>query len=60
MKHIIKSLSAVLVLGAVDVIGRFSACNLLGMIKLINDDQKIGFVAAIDVDLPDRAQSDND
>jgi predicted lipoprotein len=43
-----------------DVIGRFSACNLLGMIKLINDDQKIGFVAAIDVDLPDRAQSDND
>jgi predicted lipoprotein len=42
------------------VIGRFSACNLLGVIKLINDDLKIGFVAAIDVDLPDRAQSDND
>jgi predicted lipoprotein len=43
-----------------DFIGRFSACNLLGVIKLINDDLKIGFVAAIDVDLPDRAQSDND
>ncbi|MDG2272203.1 MAG: imelysin family protein, partial [Halioglobus sp.] len=43
-----------------DVIGRFSASNLLGVIKLINDDLKIGFVAAIDVDLPDRAQSDND
>ena len=40
--------------------GRFSACTLLGAIKLIIDDLKVGFVAVIDVDLPDRAQSDND
>ena len=40
--------------------GRFSACTLLGAIKLIVDDLKVGFVAVIDVDLPDRAQSDND
>ncbi len=36
------------------------ACNLYGFIKLITDDLKVGFVAAVDVDLPDRAQSDND
>ena len=28
--------------------------------KRITDDLKVGFVAAVNVDLPDRAQSDND
>lgn len=36
------------------------ACNLHGFIKRITDDLKIGFVAAVNVDLPDRSQSDND
>lgn len=36
------------------------SCSLYGLIKLITDDLKIGFVAAVDVDLPDRGQSDND
>ncbi|GLS28113.1 imelysin family protein [Marinibactrum halimedae] len=38
----------------------FSACNLSGLVKRITDDLKVGFVAAVNVDLPDRAQSDND
>lgn len=37
-----------------------SACRLHGLVKKISDDLKVGFVAAVDVDLPDRAQSDND
>lgn len=40
--------------------GTFSACRLAGALKLITDDLKVGFVAAVAVDLPDRAQSDND
>lgn len=43
-----------------DVVGEFPACNLLGHIKALTDDLKVGFVAAINVDLPDRAQTDND
>lgn len=35
-------------------------CNLYGYIRRITDTLKVGFVAAVDVDLPDRAQSDND
>ena len=38
----------------------FPACNLYGLIKLITDDLKVDFVAAVEVDLPNRAQSDND
>ena len=38
----------------------FAACRLYGFVKRITDDLKVGFVAAVDVDLPDRAQSDND
>ncbi len=38
----------------------FTACRLYGLIKRITDDLKVGFVAAVNVDLPDRAQSDND
>lgn len=37
-----------------------SACRLYGVIKRITDDLKVDFVAAVNVDLPDRAQSDND
>lgn len=37
-----------------------SACQLYGLVKKVSDDLKVGFVAAVDVDLPDRAQSDND
>lgn len=37
-----------------------TACRLYGLIKRITDDLKVGFVAAVNVDLPDRAQSDND
>ncbi len=36
------------------------ACSLYGLVKLITDDLKVGFIAAVDVDLPDRSQSDND
>lgn len=36
------------------------ACNLYGYIRRITDTLKVGFVAAVDVDLPDRAQADND
>ncbi|GAB3382693.1 imelysin family protein [Spongiibacter taiwanensis] len=36
------------------------ACNLFGYIRRVTDTLKVGFVAAVDVDLPDRAQSDND
>ncbi|BFM07361.1 imelysin family protein [Halioxenophilus aromaticivorans] len=36
------------------------ACSLFGLVKLITDDLKVGFIAAVDVDLPDRSQSDND
>ncbi|WP_372879740.1 imelysin family protein [Spongiibacter marinus] len=36
------------------------ACNVYGYIRRITDTLKVGFVAAVDVDLPDRAQSDND
>lgn len=38
----------------------FPACSLYGFVKRITDDLKVGFVAAVDVDLPDRSQSDND
>lgn len=38
----------------------FPACSLYGLVKRITDDLKIGFVTAVDVDLPDRSQSDND
>ncbi|MBM94691.1 MAG: hypothetical protein CMI09_02425 [Oceanospirillaceae bacterium] len=37
-----------------------AACRLYGFMKRITDDLKVGFVAAVNVDLPDRAQSDND
>jgi len=40
--------------------GRFPSCTLLGVIAMLADDLKVGFVAVIKVDLPDRAQSDND
>ena len=40
--------------------GQFPACTLLGVIKRLNDDLKVGFIAATALDLPDRAQSDND
>lgn len=43
-----------------EVIGALPACNLFGRLKAITDDLKVGFVAAIQVDLPDRAQTDND
>lgn len=36
------------------------ACNLYGYIRWVTDALKTGFVAAVSVDLPDRAQSDND
>ncbi len=36
------------------------ACNLYGYIRWVTDALKTGFVAAVAVDLPDRAQSDND
>lgn len=36
------------------------ACNLHGFVKRITDELKVGFVAAVNVDLPDRSQSDND
>ena len=36
------------------------ACNLYGYLRRVTDTLKVGFVAAVDVDLPDRAQSDND
>lgn len=38
----------------------FPACSLYGFVKRITDELKVGFVAAVDVDLPDRSQSDND
>ncbi len=38
----------------------FPACNLLGHIKAITDDLKTDFITIVNVDLPDRAQSDND
>lgn len=37
-----------------------AVCNLYGYIRRITDTLKVGFVAAVDIDLPDRAQSDND
>lgn len=37
-----------------------SACTLFGLVKRINDDLKSDFVTIVNVDLPDRAQSDND
>ena len=43
-----------------DATDDFAACRLYGFVKRITDDLKVGFVAAVDVDLPDRAQSDND
>ena len=36
------------------------ACNLFGLIKVLTDDLKVDFVAAVNVDLPERGQSDND
>lgn len=36
------------------------ACNLYGYLRRVTDTLKVGFVAAVDIDLPDRAQSDND
>lgn len=36
------------------------ACNLFGYLKRITDELKIGFTAAVNVDLPERGQSDND
>lgn len=38
----------------------YPACRLYGYIKMLTDDLKVDFVAAVNVDLPDRAQSDND
>lgn len=40
--------------------GQFPSCSVMGLIKVLTDDLKVGFTAAVDVDLPDRAQSDND
>lgn len=37
-----------------------SACHLYGFVKRITDDLKVGFVSAVNVDLPERAQSDAD
>ena len=38
----------------------FMACDLYGLVKRITDDLKTDFVTIVNVDLPDRAQSDND
>ncbi len=38
----------------------FPACNLHGLIKRITDDLKSEFVAIVNVDIPTRAQGDND
>lgn len=37
-----------------------SACQLYGLIKRLTDDLKVDFVAAVNVDLPERGQADND
>ena len=38
----------------------FPACQLQGLVDNITDELEIDFVAAVNVDIPDRAQSDND
>lgn len=38
----------------------YPACNLYGLIKRITDDLKVDFVTYVNVELPERAQSDND
>ena len=43
-----------------DTPGTFSVCTLHGMLKRITDDLKTDFVTIVNLDLPDRAQSDND
>lgn len=35
-------------------------CQLHGWLKRISDDLKTGFIAVVDLDIPQRAQSDND
>lgn len=37
-----------------------TACAIAGFVKRLSDDLKVGFVTALNVDLPRRAQSDND
>ncbi|MBX2859421.1 MAG: imelysin family protein [Cellvibrionaceae bacterium] len=37
-----------------------AACRLFGLIRRLTDDLKVDFVAAVNVDLPERGQADND
>jgi predicted lipoprotein len=46
--------------GNPDSTSAYPACNLYGLIKRITDDLKVDFVTYVNVDLPERAQSDND
>ncbi len=43
-----------------EISSKLPACQLYGLIKRITDDLKTGFVAVVDLDIPKRAQSDND
>lgn len=43
-----------------DTPSEFPACNLHGLLKRITDDLKSEFVAIVNVDIPTRAQGDND
>ena len=38
----------------------FPSCALFGLVKRVTDDLKDRFVAIVEVEIPDRAQSDND
>lgn len=40
--------------------GEPTMCSLYGKLKLITDRLRIEFIAAVDLDLPERSQSDND
>ncbi len=43
-----------------DVIGEFPSCNLHGVLTRITNDLKSDFIMIVNIDLPNRAQSDND
>ena len=43
-----------------DVLGAFPSCNIHGVLTRITNDLKSDFITIVNIDLPDRAQSDND
>lgn len=49
-----------LAIGAPENIGNHPACNLLGHIKTLSDRLKTEFILATALEIPERAQSDND